>query len=43
LLLALIALLGAQPSGYPREMDLGAAVLAVFGVLLLIIRIVRRR
>ena len=43
LLLALVALIGAQPSGYPREMDLGAAVLAVAGVLLLIIRIVRRR
>ncbi len=43
LLLALVALVGAQPSGYPREMDLAAAVLAATGVLLLVIRIARRR
>ena len=43
LLLALAALAGAQASGYPREMDGAAAVLAVVGVLILITRAVRRR
>lgn len=43
LLLALVALAGAQASGYPREMELAAAVLAALGVLLVITRVVRRR
>ena len=43
LVLALVALAGAQPSGYPREMDAAAAILAVVGVLILITRAVRRR
>ena len=43
LLLALAALAGAQASGYPREMDAAAAILAVVGVLILITRAVRRR
>ena len=43
LLVALAALAGAQASGYPREMDAAAAVLAVIGVLILITRAVRRR
>ncbi len=43
LLLALVVLAGAQPSGYPREADIAAAVLAVVGVLMLTARIVRRR
>jgi hypothetical protein len=43
LLLALVALAGAQASGYPREAEVAAAVLAVVGVLVLTTRIVRRR
>jgi hypothetical protein len=43
LLLALVALAGAQASGYPREADIAAAILAVVGVLVIITRIVRRR
>jgi hypothetical protein len=43
LLLALAALALANRSGYPREMDIAASVLAVVGVLLLITRLVRRR
>ena len=43
LLLALAALAGAQASGYPREMDAAAAILAVVGVLTLITRAARRR
>ena len=43
LLLALLTLAGAQASGYPREMDAAAAILAVVGVLILITRAVRRR
>ena len=43
LLLALAALALAGRSGYPREMDIAASVLAVVGVLLLITRLVRRR
>lgn len=43
LLLALVVLAGAQPSGYPREADIAAAVLAVVGAAILIARIVRRR
>ena len=43
LLLALAALLGAQPSGYPREMEIGAIVLACLGAVLLIARLLRRR
>jgi hypothetical protein len=43
LLLALAALAGAQASGYPREMDAAAAILAVVGFLILITRAVRRR
>jgi hypothetical protein len=43
LLLALAALAGAQASGYPREMDAAAAVLAALGVVILIARLRRRR
>jgi hypothetical protein len=43
LVLALAVLAGAQASGYPREMDAAAAVLAVIGILILITRAVRRR
>jgi hypothetical protein len=43
LLLALVAVAGAQASGYPREADITAAILAVVGVLVIIARIVRRR
>jgi hypothetical protein len=42
-LLALAALLAADASGYPREMDIGAIVLASLGALLLIARLLRRR
>jgi len=42
-LLALVAVAGAQASGYPREADITAAILAVVGVLVIIARIVRRR
>jgi hypothetical protein len=43
LLLALAALFAADASGYPREMDIGAIVLASLGALLLIARLLRRR
>lgn len=43
LILALVALALADTSGYPREMDMAAAVLAALGVLLLTARLVRRR
>ena len=43
LLLALVLVLGAQPSGYPREADLAAAILATAGVVMLIARLLRRR
>ena len=43
LVLALAALAGAQASGYPKEMDVAAAVLATVGVLMLIVRLLRRR
>jgi hypothetical protein len=43
LVLALVAVAGAQASGYPREADVAAAILAVVGVLVIIARIVRRR
>lgn len=43
LLLALVAVAGAQVSGYPREADISAAILAVVGVVLVIARIIRRR
>lgn len=43
LVLALAALAGAQASGYPREMDAAAAVLATVGILILIARLLRRR
>jgi len=43
LVLALAALAGAQASGYPREMDAAAAVLATVGILILIARVLRRR
>jgi hypothetical protein len=43
LLLALAALLADDVSGYPREMNLAAIVLACLGALLLIVRLVRRR
>jgi hypothetical protein len=43
LVLALVTLAAAQASGYPREMDAAAAVLAAAGVVLLIARLRRRR
>ena len=43
LVLALVAVVAAQASGYPREMDAGAAVLAAVGVVILITRLRRRR
>lgn len=43
LLLALVALALADTSGYPKEMDIAAAVLAALGALLLTTRLVRRR
>jgi hypothetical protein len=43
LILSLAALAGAQASGYPREADIAAVVLAVVGVLVLAARITRRR
>ena len=43
LLLALVALAGAQASGYPREAEIAAAVLAATGVVMVITRIARRR
>jgi hypothetical protein len=43
LVLALAAFVAADPSGYPREMDIGAMVLAGLGALLLIARLLRRR
>jgi hypothetical protein len=43
LLLALAALLGGEASGYPREMNIAAVVLACCGLLLLIARFLRRR
>ncbi len=43
LLLALAALALADTSGYPKEMDGAAAVLATLGALLLIVRLARRR
>jgi len=43
LILALAALVGAQASGHPTEMDVAAAVLATVGALMLSARLVRRR
>jgi hypothetical protein len=43
LLVALVLLAGAQTSGYPREAELAAAVLAGAGILMVIARVVRRR
>ena len=43
LLLALVVLAGAQTSGYPREAQICAALLAIAGVLMVITRVVRRR
>jgi hypothetical protein len=43
LLVALVLVAGAQPSGYPREADLSAAILATAGVVMLIVRLLRRR
>jgi hypothetical protein len=43
LLLALVALVAAQASQYPREMDAAAGVLAAAGVVILITRLRRRR
>ncbi|HEU4938031.1 MAG TPA: hypothetical protein VFT39_16345 [Vicinamibacterales bacterium] len=43
LLLALLLLAGAQASGYPREAEIGAAVLAAAGIVMVITRIARRR
>jgi hypothetical protein len=38
-----VILAGAQTSGYPREADIAAAVVAFVGILMLIARVVRRR
>jgi len=43
LLLALVLLAGAPPSGYPREAEMIAAVLGAAGALILITRVMRRR
>lgn len=43
LVLALVALAAADASGYPREMDMAALVLAVLGAVLLMARLVRHR
>ena len=43
LLLALAASLADDVSGYPREMNIAAIVLACLGALLLIARLLRRR
>ena len=43
LILSLAALAGAQASGYPREADLAAVVLAVVGILMLMARVIRHR
>ena len=43
LVLALVTLAAAQASGYPREMDAAAAVLAAVGVVIVITRLRRRR
>jgi len=43
LLLALVMFAGAHASGYPREAEIGAAVLGVAGVLMLIARVMQRR
>ena len=43
LLLALVLLAGAQTSGYPREAQICAAVLAAAGIVAVITRVARRR
>jgi len=43
LLLSLALVAGARASGYPKEFDIAAAVLAAVGVLMLIARLARRR
>ncbi|MDP9323993.1 MAG: hypothetical protein M3P13_10200 [Acidobacteriota bacterium] len=43
LLLALAALALGESSGYPREMDIAAVILASAGILVLIARLLRRR
>ena len=43
LILSLAALAGAQASGYPREADIAAVVLAVVGILVLMARVIRHR
>jgi hypothetical protein len=43
LLLALAALALDKASGYPREMDIAAVILASVGILVLIARLLRRR
>ena len=43
LLVALVLVAVAQPSGYPREADLAAAIFATAGVVMLITRLLRRR
>jgi len=43
LLLALALVAGARASGYPKEFDIAAAVLAAVGVVMLIARVARRR
>jgi hypothetical protein len=42
-LLALVVLAGGQTSGYPREAQICAALLAIAGALMVITRVVRRR
>jgi hypothetical protein len=43
LLLALAALAVSEASGYPRELDMAAVILASVGILVLIARLLRRR
>jgi hypothetical protein len=43
LLLSLALVAGAGASGYPKEFDIAAAVLAAVGVVMLIARLARRR
>lgn len=43
LLLALVLLAGAPTSGYPREAQICAAVLAAAGIVMVITRVARRR
>jgi len=42
LVLALAAFAGAEASGYPKELDAAAIILAAVGVVILIARLLRR-